>query len=74
MLDGHDEQEALAAYQAQRDELSADLFDVTDTIAGHRWTDAEIGPLLRRLSASMAAEVAAVTALPLPVTAVPTGA
>ena len=35
--------DALAGYQARRDELSADLFDVIDVIAGHQWTDAEIG-------------------------------
>ena len=64
----------LAAYQARRDELSADLFTVTDEIAGHRWSDTEIGALLLRLNAAMGAELAAVTALPLPVTAVPTGA
>ena len=38
--DGADERDALAGYQATRDALSAALFDVTDVIAGHRWTDA----------------------------------
>ena len=66
LLDGHDERPALAAYQAQRDELSAELFEVTDVIAGHGWTDAEIGPLLKRLSTSMAAELAVIEALGAP--------
>jgi 2-polyprenyl-6-methoxyphenol hydroxylase-like FAD-dependent oxidoreductase len=51
------EADALAGYQAGRDRLSEELFRVTDTIASHRWTDAEIGPLLRELSAAMADEV-----------------
>ena len=41
----------------RRDELSAELFDVVDIIAGHRWTDDEIPGLLLRLSAAMADEV-----------------
>ena len=61
---GAAEREALAAYQAQRDELSSDLFDLVDTIAAHRWTDDEIGPLLRGLNVAMAAEVEVVGALP----------
>jgi flavin-dependent dehydrogenase len=54
---------ALAGYQATRDRLSLALFDTVDSIAAQRWTDAEIGPLLRRLSASMAEEVDALAAL-----------
>jgi 2-polyprenyl-6-methoxyphenol hydroxylase-like FAD-dependent oxidoreductase len=57
VADGADERDALAGYQATRDALSGELFDVMDVICGHRWTDAEIGGLLRRLSASMSAEV-----------------
>lgn len=49
--------EALAEYQATRDRLSGPLFETVDTIAGHRWTDAEIPELLRRLSDAMADEV-----------------
>ena len=56
--DEQDEATALAGYQATRDRISADLFAVTDTIAGHRWSDGEIGELLLRLSDSMAEEVA----------------
>ena len=61
---GADDSEALARYQATRDALSADLFDVTDIIAGYRWTDAEIGGLLIRLSKAMSAEVTALAGLP----------
>jgi 2-polyprenyl-6-methoxyphenol hydroxylase-like FAD-dependent oxidoreductase len=57
MAGGVTETDALAGYQASRDRLSEQLFAVTDTIASHRWTDAEIGPLLRQLSAAMADEV-----------------
>ncbi|MGH9270284.1 MAG: hypothetical protein ACRDZ2_03330 [Ilumatobacteraceae bacterium] len=56
--------EALAGYQAQRDALSADLFDVTEEIAGHRWTDDETPGLLLRLSASMNDEIELLAALP----------
>lgn len=49
--------DALVDYQATRDRLSAPLFETADTIAGHRWTDAEIPDLLRRLSDAMADEV-----------------
>jgi 2-polyprenyl-6-methoxyphenol hydroxylase-like FAD-dependent oxidoreductase len=57
------ESEALAAYQARRDHLSIPLLSVTDTIAGQRWTDAEIPGLLLRLSEAMTAELAAIAAL-----------
>jgi 2-polyprenyl-6-methoxyphenol hydroxylase-like FAD-dependent oxidoreductase len=59
-----DEPTALGDYQRRRDELSSELFDVVDVIAGHRWTDAEIPQLLLRLSAAMADEVEALAALP----------
>jgi 2-polyprenyl-6-methoxyphenol hydroxylase-like FAD-dependent oxidoreductase len=61
---GVPEREALAAYQAQRDELSGDLFDLIDVIAGHGWTDDEIGGLLLGLNTAMAAELAAISELP----------
>jgi flavin-dependent dehydrogenase len=57
------EHEALAGYQATRDRLSQLLFDTVDTIAALRWTDAEIGALLRQLSASMVGEVDALADL-----------
>jgi 2-polyprenyl-6-methoxyphenol hydroxylase-like FAD-dependent oxidoreductase len=68
VADPSDEVEALVDYQALRDRLSLPLFAVVDTIAGQRWGDDEIGGLLLRLSAAMAAEVDAIAALdPLPV-------
>jgi 2-polyprenyl-6-methoxyphenol hydroxylase-like FAD-dependent oxidoreductase len=55
--------DSLAAYQAQRDELSSELFTVTEEIAGHQWTDDEIPGLLLRLSASMNDEIELLAAL-----------
>jgi 2-polyprenyl-6-methoxyphenol hydroxylase-like FAD-dependent oxidoreductase len=63
VLGGVDEDVALAGYQATRDALSVELFEITEVIAGHRWTDDEIGDLLLRLSRSMSAEVSALAAL-----------
>jgi 2-polyprenyl-6-methoxyphenol hydroxylase-like FAD-dependent oxidoreductase len=64
VVDGTDERDALAEYQATRDSLSATLFDVVDVIAGHAWADDEIGALLRRLTEAMADEVDTIAALP----------
>ena len=64
LRDGAEEREALSAYQANRDALSGAMFDVIDEIAGHRWTDAEIGGLLMRLNAAMSDEVDALAELP----------
>jgi 2-polyprenyl-6-methoxyphenol hydroxylase-like FAD-dependent oxidoreductase len=64
IIDGAKERDALANYQATRDALSAELFDVIDVIAGHRWTDDEIPDLLLRLNAAMADEVEAMAAFP----------
>jgi 2-polyprenyl-6-methoxyphenol hydroxylase-like FAD-dependent oxidoreductase len=63
---------AFADYHRTRNRLSVGLFDVVETIAGMRWTDAEIPELLLALSASMADEVETLTALtppnePLPI-------
>ncbi len=60
---GAGETEALAEYQATRDALSFPLFEVVDTIASQRWTNADIGDLLRRLSSSMTDEVELLSAL-----------
>jgi 2-polyprenyl-6-methoxyphenol hydroxylase-like FAD-dependent oxidoreductase len=60
---GPDRMEALAEYQETRDRLSAQLFDVADTIAAHRWTAGEIPGLLVQLSSAMADEVEALAAL-----------
>jgi 2-polyprenyl-6-methoxyphenol hydroxylase-like FAD-dependent oxidoreductase len=57
------ESDALARYQATRDQLSVRLFGTTDTIATQRWTDEEIGALLLQLSEAMAEEVDALVAL-----------
>ena len=62
--DGAGERDALSGYQATRDALSTALFDVTDVIAGHRWTDAEIPDLLLQLNAAMADELETLAALP----------
>jgi 2-polyprenyl-6-methoxyphenol hydroxylase-like FAD-dependent oxidoreductase len=62
--DGAGERDALSGYQANRDALSTALFDVTDVIAGHRWTDAEIPDLLLQLNAAMADELETLAALP----------
>jgi len=47
---------ALAAYQAERDQLSRALFQITDSVASFRWNLAEVKVLHTRLSAAMRAE------------------
>ncbi len=70
--DGADERDALASYQRTRDTLSTAFFDLTDVIAGHRWTDEEIPDLLLHVNAEMADEVEALAAMsPLPPCGVP---
>ncbi len=51
------ESDALDHYHRTRNRLSLPLFDVVDTIAAMRWTDAEIPELLRQLSSTMSDEV-----------------
>ncbi len=51
------ESDALDDYHRTRNRLSLPLFDVVDTIATMRWTDAEIPELLRQLSSTMSDEV-----------------
>ena len=53
--------DAMGSYQATRDRISGDLFDITDRIASQQWNDAEISELLIRLSASMQSEVELLT-------------
>jgi len=48
---------ALDGYQRRRDLLSAQLFQVSDEIAGYDWDSSQIQPLLRRVSAAMIDEV-----------------
>jgi flavin-dependent dehydrogenase len=55
--------EALAGYEAARDELSTALFDVTDRIASLAWDTAELKALHQGLSDEMKREVAALVAL-----------
>ncbi len=57
-----DEAELLADYQATRDRLSLPLFAVTDAIAAYNWNPAQVGTLLKQLSAAMADEVDAILA------------
>jgi 2-polyprenyl-6-methoxyphenol hydroxylase-like FAD-dependent oxidoreductase len=64
MIDGADERDALAHYQRTRDALSTAFFDLTDTIAGHHWTDEEIPDLLVQTNAAMADDIEALTAMP----------
>lgn len=54
---GAAESDAFDHYHRTRNRLSLPLFDVVDTIAAMRWTDAEIPGLLRQLSSSMSDEV-----------------
>ena len=59
-------QQALADYQATRDRVSRQLFDVTDRIACFQWDATEISELLIQLSASMSDEVELLAALDTP--------
>jgi flavin-dependent dehydrogenase len=54
---------ALAALQQQRDRLSAGLFDATERIAAHDWTEDELRRRLRELSAAMSDEIDTLLAL-----------
>ncbi len=58
-----DPSSALAAYQRERDRLSADLFEVTDRIAGYGWDEDRLRRDLLRLSSAMSAEAEALLAL-----------
>src|SRR5262249_37980302 len=54
---------ALAAYHPARDELSRELFEITDAIAGFEWDLDGLKPLHKRLSTVMNHEVDALLAL-----------
>jgi menaquinone-9 beta-reductase len=56
-------EEALAEYEAERDELSTRLLQITDRIASLEWDDAELRTLHQSLSDEMKREVAALVAL-----------
>jgi len=60
---GATEADAFDHYHQTRNRVSLPLFDVVDTIAGMRWTEAEIPELLRRLSSAMSDEVELVAGL-----------
>ena len=60
MLSGSDD--ALARYQSTRDELSNDLFDVTDKIAAFDWDMESVKVLHTGLSRAMKHEVEAMLA------------
>jgi flavin-dependent dehydrogenase len=55
---------ALEAFQTRRDQLSAQLFQVSDEIAAYDWDGDEVQGLLRRVSAAMTDEVELLEALP----------
>ncbi|WP_457254636.1 NAD(P)/FAD-dependent oxidoreductase [Pedococcus sp. P5_B7] len=55
---------ALAGYQAKRDALSAQLFQVSGRIAGYDWGPGEIQQLLREVSSAMSDEVGLLQSLP----------
>jgi flavin-dependent dehydrogenase len=54
---------ALAEYQSTRDELSRELFDITDAIAGFEWDLESLKPLHMHLSKTMNQEVEALLGL-----------
>jgi 2-polyprenyl-6-methoxyphenol hydroxylase-like FAD-dependent oxidoreductase len=61
VLQGTDQ--ALARYQSNRDELSGELFDLTDEIAGFEWDLEQLQPIHRKLSHAMNHEVEALLGL-----------
>jgi 2-polyprenyl-6-methoxyphenol hydroxylase-like FAD-dependent oxidoreductase len=54
----------LARYEAMRDQLSRQLFDVTERVASYTWRLDEIRGLLRQVSAAMKAEVEHLQSMP----------
>ena len=57
VLGGSAEAVALAGYQATRDRLSRDLFEVTEEVAAYGWDADRVQVLLRRVSSAMRDEV-----------------
>jgi flavin-dependent dehydrogenase len=57
------ENDAFARYHRQRNQVSHELFDITDRIAAGQWTEAETAGLFRQLSLSMTDEIAMVAGL-----------
>jgi flavin-dependent dehydrogenase len=62
-LDGVTEADAFGDYHETRNRLSLRLFDVVETIAAMRWTDAEIVDLLLELSVAMTDETETIARL-----------
>jgi 2-polyprenyl-6-methoxyphenol hydroxylase-like FAD-dependent oxidoreductase len=60
---GATEADAFDHYHQTRNRVSLPLFEIVDTIAGMRWTGAEIPGLLRQLSSAMSDEVELVAGL-----------
>jgi flavin-dependent dehydrogenase len=58
--------DALAGYQETRDELSTELFDITDALASYEWDLEEAQQLHLKLSKEMNREVETLTALDSP--------
>ncbi len=58
--------QALAEYQSTRDDLSRELFEITDAIAGFEWDLEVLQPLHRDLSRNMNLEVEALLGLDQP--------
>jgi len=59
-----DSDDALAAYESQRDALSGRLFDITDRIASYAWSLEEVQRLHVDLNREMSREVEALAGLP----------
>jgi len=62
---------ALAAYERMRDEAARPLAEITEAVAGYRWTMPELESLLKALSRAMGHEVEMLAGLDAPA---PTGA
>jgi len=57
---------ALAVYERMRDEAARPLAEITDSVAGYRWTMAELEGLLKALSRAMGHEVEMLAGLDTP--------
>jgi flavin-dependent dehydrogenase len=62
-LGGLPEPAALGEYARERNRLSTALFDVTEQIASHDWSEEQLRQLLRQLSAAMSDEIDTLLAL-----------
>jgi flavin-dependent dehydrogenase len=62
-LAGRPEAVALDGYRRERNRLSTELFEVTEVVAGHDWSEEQLRRLLRQLSAAMSDEIDTLVAL-----------